>query len=150
MGKMKLLGTFEQARLKAFSDVESLIGTLQNVTAKRPICLDEGIRCLHQLRKSIYEDLNQIQHECLAIYAAEWLVDQNKVPNRTIWFWNPRQTGDDTQPDLRGMCDDVVVASAELTTSEEPKGVIDTRMRDTLQKLAKMDGDKFYFTRTDS
>jgi hypothetical protein len=69
---------------------------------------------------------------------------------RMVWSWNPRQTGDSTEPDLRGHLDGTVVLSAEVTTSKEPLGTIDKRMGSTLQKLAQMDGALYYFVRTDT
>ena len=41
-----------------------------------------------------------------------------------------------------------IILSAEATTSEKPQGSIDSRMRDTLFKLNKMEGYKYYFIRT--
>jgi hypothetical protein len=43
-----------------------------------------------------------------------------------------------------------IVLSAEVTTSERPVGIIDTRIRDTLAKLSTMPGRRFYFVRTDT
>lgn len=56
----------------------------------------------------------------------------------------PDGIGRRTRP--RGEHNGVVVLSAEITTSTEPRGLIDSRMRDTLQKLSSMAGQRFYFT----
>ena len=65
-----------------------------------------------------------------------------------MWYWNPRQTGDHTEPDLRGIYSGAILVSAEITTSEKPVGTIDSRMKKILTKLAAMQGEKFYFVRT--
>jgi len=40
------------------------------------------------------------------------------------------------------------IISGEVTTSPEPKGLIDSRMASTLRKLAAMEGQRFYFVLT--
>lgn len=111
---------------------------------------EAGIRILDRLRKETYEDLNQIQHEHLIVRAAEWLLAKQKCPPETLWLWNPRQTGDHSEPDLRGSNAGAVVLSAEITTSENPVGTIDSRMQKTLAKLAAMEGARYYFVRTET
>jgi hypothetical protein len=64
------------------------------------------------------------------------------------WYWNPRQTGD--YSDIRAVISGEIVLSAEVTTSERPVGIIDARMRDTLDKLNRMPGSKFYFVRSNA
>ena len=44
--------------------------------------------------------------------------------------------------------DGTTLVSAEACTSENPLGMVDSRMRDTLEKLSRMDGQKFYFAGT--
>jgi len=112
--------------------------------------LDSGLHRLREIRSSLYENLNQIQHELLILEGLIWLTQSGSIPDKTEWFWNPRQTGTFEEPDLVGICDDVPVVSAEATTSEKPVGVIDSRMRDTLRKLDCMEGKKYYFVRTDA
>jgi hypothetical protein len=107
------------------------------------------VSILDRLRKETYEDLNQIQHEHLILRAAEWLLSEKLCPPATVWLWNPRQTGDHQEPDLRGIHNTKIVVSGEITTSESPNGVIDTRMRQTLSKLSAMAGVKYYFVRTE-
>lgn len=143
---MERLGTFGDARTKVLSDVRRFLGIVQRLAATPVSAVEPGVAVLKQLRAETYEDLNQIQHEYMIVCAAEWLVAQKRCPPDTLWFWNPRQTGLADEPDLRGEYNDVVVLSAEITTSTEPKGVIDSRMRDTLQKLSAMAGQRFYFT----
>lgn len=93
---------------------------------------------------------HQIQHEHMILLAADWLIREGRCDARTEWSWNPRQTGDNTEPDLRGCLDGAITVSAEITTSKKPDGVIATRMAGTLQKLSQMQGALFYFVRTDS
>src|SRR5574341_1647819 len=142
---MERFGTFADAKIKVLADVKRLLSTVQHVAATPIGAVETGIAVLKQLRAETYEDLNQIQHEFMIVCAAEWLVTQNRCPTDTLWSWNPRQTGLADEPDLRGEHNGVVLLSAEITTSTEPKGLIDSRMRDTLQKLSKMTGQQFYF-----
>lgn len=147
---MKLLGTFAAAREKIVADVAHLLSAVRGLSAKPSTSLNDGISNLRQLRQAVYEDLNQIQHEYMAVCAADWLIENKHVPRDTIWSWNPRQTGKHNEPDLLGQRANEAIVSAEITTSEKPNGVIDTRMRKTLAKLSKMDGKKFYFVRTEA
>ena len=147
---MDRLGTFADARKKVLADVQRFLSTVQSLSAARVDVVEAGIGVLKQLREETYEDLNQIQHEFMIVCAAEWLVTKGRSPSETVWSWNPRQTGDANEPDLRGVHGGIVVASAEITTSVQPMGVIDSRMRNTLRKLSSMDGQKFYFTASKS
>jgi hypothetical protein len=147
---MERLGTFADARIKVLADVERLLSTVQRVAATPIAEVEAGIAVLKELRAETYEDLNQIQHEFMIVRAAEWLVTQNRVPSETLWSWNPRQTGLADEPDLRGEHNGAIILSAEITTSTEPKGLIDSRMRTTLEKLSNMDGERFYFTASEA
>lgn len=147
---MNHIGTFADARIKVLADVQRFLGTVQRVAATSISDVESGIAVLKQLRGETYEDLNQIQHEFMIVCAAEWLVTQKRCPADTLWSWNPRQTGTADEPDLRGKHGGFVVASAEVTTSGSPKGLIDSRMRSTLLKLSSMEGERFYFTASPS
>jgi hypothetical protein len=84
------------------------------------------------------------------ILVAARLLERTDLRGKAVeWFWNPRQTGDATEPDLRGVLYGKIAISAEVTCSERPAGVIDTRMATTLGKLDAMPGRKFYFVRTE-
>jgi hypothetical protein len=128
------------------SDIKLLLMRIQSVAGAPFEQVDQGIAILKRLRAETYEDLNQIQHEYMILCAAQWLILQGRCPAETVWFWSPRQTGGADEPDLRGEYSGQVVLSAEITTSMEPKGMIDSRMRRTLEKLSKMAGQRFYFT----
>lgn len=147
---MNQLGTFDEAKRKVLSDIKLCLTAIQKLSSRSYSTAEDGVSILDGLRKETYEDLNQIQHEHLIVCAAEWLVSERLCPDKTVWFWNPRQTGDSQEPDLRGVSGERIVVSAEITTSESPQGVIDTRMRKTLEKLSGMPGSKFYFVRTAS
>lgn len=145
---MEPLGTFQEAHQKVLADVRRLLATIGDLSSLPCASAEAGIGILDRVRKETYEDLNQIQHEHLIVRAAEWLLAEQKCPPETRWYWNPRQTGDHTEPDLRGVHAGTVLISAEITTSENPVGTIASRMQKTLAKLADMSGAKFYFVRT--
>lgn len=145
---MEQLGTFQEAHQKVLADINRFLATICRLSSLPCASADVGIGILDRLRKETYEDLNQIQHEHLIVRAAEWLLAERKCPPETQWLWNPRQTGDSSEPDLRGLHSGAAVISAEITTSEKPVGTIDSRMKKTLVKLAEMQGSKFYFVRT--
>lgn len=145
---MERLGTFKEAHQKVLVDIQRFLKTVNNLSSMPCTSAAMGIAVLDRLRRETYEDLNQIQHEHLIIRAAEWLLAERKCPLETLWLWNPRQTGDNSEPDLRGSLSGSTVISAEITTSEKPVGTIDSRMQKTLAKLSEMQGAKFYFVRT--
>ena len=120
--------------------VRTLSGSVESLT--------EGAARLRQIRATVYENLNQIQHEYLIIRALGWLQLNGFGGANLSWSWNPRQTGDASELDLQARSAHEVVVSAEATTSEKPDGVIDSRMRNTLAKLSDMPGRKYYFVHT--
>jgi hypothetical protein len=147
---MQLLGAFTEAHLKVLTDTRRCLATINRLSATPCATAEEGISILDRLRRESYEDLNQIQHEHLIVRAAEWLETDAQHEVGMEWGWNPRQTGDSSEPDLRGSVRSTVVVSAEITTSERPVGTIDKRMQSTLSKLAQMSGRKYYFVRTEA
>jgi hypothetical protein len=147
---MKRIGTFLDARKKLYADIERCLAEIRTLSAQTFSTPESGVSLLHRLRRATYEDLNQIQHEYLILEATRWLIDNGICAPTTEWLWNPRQTGDAQEPDLRGMDQQTIVVSAEITTSEKPDGAIDARMSKTLKKLSLLEGKKFYFVRTDA
>lgn len=147
---MKHIGQIEDARQKVLKDIASFLGTVHELTGRNFVSLSEGIALLRQLRSETSEDLNQIQHEHMILVAVHWLIEARQWPSDVQWYWNPRQTGDGSEPDLRVTHQDRAIMSAEITTSEKPVGIIDSRMKSTLEKLAKMEGVRFYFVRSES
>lgn len=147
---MTPIGTFGAARCKVQADIEAFLNTVKSISSRPAPTVEAGIAVLHDLRKEVYEDLNQIQHEQMILCAAEHLIEHGVVPADTAWSWNPRQTGNSSEPDLQG-CDatGAVLVSCEITTSTKPAGTIEERMVNTLRKMLAMPGRKFYFVRTD-
>jgi hypothetical protein len=112
--------------------------------------LQEGLHRIDELRRAVYEDLNQLQHEALLLHAARFL-QQGRFPNPAItWSWNPQQTGTGDEPDLRGADLSTILVSAEATGSARAVGKIRERMIFTLTKLNSMPGQRLYFVRTAS
>jgi len=147
---MQRLGTIEEAKAKILDDARRCMERIRSIAEVSFETPDDAVRVLQRVRAETYEDLNQIQHEHLIVCAAEWLMTRSICAPDTQWYWNPRQTGDNTEPDLAGIANGTTVVSAEITTSAKPDGVIDTRMRNTLEKLTQQPGQLFYFVRTQS
>ena len=147
---MERIQDIKHAKEKVLTDMNAFLSSIRVFVGEDITDLSEGLSKLRGIRSSVYENLNQIQHEYLILQGLIWLNSNGHAPAEIQWHWNPRQTGDSTEPDLRGTVNGQVVLSAEATTSESPKGVIDTRMKNTLEKLNNMEGKKFYFIRTDS
>jgi hypothetical protein len=146
---MLKLGDIQEAEKKVLGDIGQLLATVRALSDATE-SLQDGAARLRQIRTAVYENLNQIQHEHLIIRALAWLRGHGFGEPHVEWYWNPRQTGDSSEPDLQARDAIQVIASAEATTSEEPDGVIDSRMRDTVIKLNRMAGRRFYFVQTDS
>jgi len=145
---MEQITDIEEARNKVLSDMQALLSQIRSHSEQNITRVDDGATFLRKLRSTVYENMNQIQHEFLLLKAMEWLLTQGyKHDDR--WEWNPRQTGGIDEPDLRVRKGDNILLCAEATTSEKPVGVIDQRMKKTLTKLSEMKGEKFYFVKTD-
>jgi hypothetical protein len=145
---MERIGDVARARQKVLDDTTRFLCAVHRLSGTQISSVGEAVRVLRRMRAETYEDLNQIQHEHMILIALEWLTQHRRWPEGVEWFWNPRQTGDASEPDLRGAHEGRVLLSAEITTSEEPVGTIDTRMRSTLEKLSQMEGEHFYFVRS--
>jgi hypothetical protein len=138
------------ARQKVLLDIQIYVAQIQSIASRPHSTIETGIRLLVALRNASYEELNQIQHEFATLQAIEWLVAKSLVSADAVWEWNPRQTGDASEPDLRAQIDGQPMIAGEVTTSAKPQGVIDKRMASTLLKLSKMQGTKFYFVTTEA
>ena len=147
---MERILNLDKAEGKILEDLRQCLKSICKISSKDLISVSQGIDVLRRLRKAVYEDINQIQHEEMALRAVRSLQENDFLNQKLDWYWNPRQTGDDSEPDLRAVKNDDIVLSAEVTTSEKPKGTIDQRMGDTLAKLSNMQGHRFYFVQTDS
>lgn len=146
---MKRITSTKLAEVRLYSELREYLARIREPVEQDVTSIEKGMAVLRKLRKDSYEDLNQIQHESLILQALRWL--KSSLPEETIsdWYWNPRQTGNSAEPDLRGEKDGEIIVSAEATASEEPTGVIDSRMRDTLAKLDIMPGKHYFFVRTE-
>jgi hypothetical protein len=145
---MEHIRSFAEVERKILADIRRCLESVRQVASKDVISVSEGVNILSRLRQVAYEDINQIQHEEMALRAARLLQDTVFVDQQLDWYWNPRQTGDESEPDLRATKNGEIVLSAEVTASERPVGTIDIRIRDTLAKLSSMPGRRFYFVRT--
>ncbi len=132
------------------AQTRALLENLQRLTQHIPDEVGEAILSLSTIRREVYEHLNQLQHEHLILKARHYLQALPGMPADATWEWNPRQTGDYREPDLRATHQGVVLVSAEVTTSEKPVGVIGSRMGTTLIKLNQMKGELYYFVRTEA
>lgn len=106
----------------------------------------DQVKRLFQIRSKIYEDLNQLQHKSLIILSAKEL--QKEYSKVTRWCWHPKQTSSIDEADLTGYIGNEVFINAEVTTSMEPKGSIDSRMGQTLNSLNRKKGRLFYYVQT--
>jgi hypothetical protein len=145
---METIGDAARAEAKVLSDMQEIMSRVRQQSEEDVEDVDEGSERLREIRSSVYEDLNQVQHEYLLLRGVRWLLE-NRFGPEVEWEWNPRQTGSASEPDLRGSLGGKIVVSAEATTSENPIGMVDQRMKETLEKLSQMDGERFYFVQTD-
>jgi hypothetical protein len=147
---MERLQDFGEAEVKLLQEIRRCLESVRQVVNQNPVTASGGVNLLNSLRKVSYEDINQLQHEEMALSAARLLQETEFRGESLDWYWNPRQTGDAIEPDIRAVRNGEIMVSAEVTTSQRPIGTIDTRMRNTLAKLNKMPGRRFYFVKTGS
>ncbi len=147
---MERITDIEHIMGKVLADMNNFISTVRKFVGEEVSSLSDGLTVLRNIRSSIYENLNQIQHEYLILQGLLWLSENGFNQPEIIWYWNPRQTGNTEEPDLRATLNGKILLSAEATTSEIPQGEIDSRMKHTLLKLNEMEGTRYYFIRTTS
>jgi len=133
-----------------FEEVKGFLKSLRTSIREYPENLTKGIKILESVRERTYENLNQIQHEAMILRAARQLQQNDFAGQDVEWYWNPRQTGGKEEPDLRGALAGHTLVSAEITTSAKPNGVIDSRIRATLEKLSNMAGKRVFFVLTEA
>ncbi len=138
-----------KAEAKVLRDMQELVLQIRKIAEHDPVNVDYGGLQLRLIRLSVAEDLNQIQHEYLILRGIKWLGGEG-FGSDVEWEWNPRQTGGASEPDLRGRRAGTVIVSAEATASENPVGAVDKRMQVTLDKLNRVEGQKFYFVATET
>ena len=146
---MERIESIEAAETALVGKANKLLEAARAIVSGNASSAKNAVNLLSRLREAVYEDLNQIEHEGLILEAAQWLRENALAGREAEWWWNPRQTGGHDEPDLRCISgSDVVVA--EVTASNAPVGVIDSRMMSTLEKLAATEGKRYYFVRTES
>jgi hypothetical protein len=148
MTTMERIGDSAAAEAKVLRDMKELVAKLMQLSSHAVENVQSGDLQLREIRSSIYENLNQIQHEFLLLRGLAWL-SRDGMESKVDWDWNPRQTGGGSEPDLRGSVDGRILVSAEASTSENPRGILDSRMKKTLEKLSRMEGRRYYFVSTD-
>ena len=129
------------------NELQEWFSVIRKHLSKNPLSVNDQIELLNEIRKDIYEDLNQLQHKSAIILIAEEL--QKEFPSITEWYWHPKQTSQENYADLTGIVNDEVFLNAEITTSLNPVGTIDKRMKKTLESLNLKQGKKFYYVQTD-
>lgn len=145
---MEKIDDAADAEQKVLQDMQELVSEIRKLTQHDPVSVDVGSLQLRVIRMSVAENLNQIQHEYLILRGMTWLLREG-IGSDIEWEWNPRQTGTANEPDLRGRRGETVIVSAEATASENPIGAVDKRMQQTLEKLSRFEGQKFYFVATE-
>ena len=145
---MEPLNNIPDEEAAILSKIRERVARIQELIALPITDLASGVALLRALRTAVAEDINQLQHAALALEAARYLQTQRPETVSLDWFWHPFQTGGIDEPDLQARNDSQVVISAEVTASERPNGVIDSRMAHTLQKLQALSGERFYFVLT--
>jgi hypothetical protein len=141
---LQLVVAKEKERLQ--KDIAGWFENIKKHTAQIPEELPKQVALLKNIRKELYEDLNQLQHAAMILEVAEKL--QIEYPEVDQWSWHPKQTSDPEYSDLTGWVGMKVYLNAEVTTSLRPVGTIDQRMSSTLRSLNKKQGMRFYFVAT--
>ncbi len=121
---MERLESISPAQEKLIKELQRCVVRIRTLVEREVPSIDEGVAIIRQLRQEVYEDLNRIMHEGLILSAARWLEANVFSDPKTVWYWNPRQTGDSTESDLRCLHNGQILLSAEATASEEPKGIL--------------------------
>ena len=145
---MKRIVDLSTEERRLFKEAGNLLVKIRATVKDEPRDLAGMVETLEGLRAQTYEDINQTQHEAMILRAAKSLQKGDFLGRDIEWHWNPRQTGTADEPDLRGIFAGHTVVSAEITTSPDAKGALDSRMRATLEKLSTMEGKRIFFVRT--
>ena len=115
---MERITSVKLAEERLLTELRGCAARIRELVEQDVSSVEQGIAIFRKLRKESYEDLNQIQHESLILRAVRWL--ESNLPEGIVldWYWNPRQTGDSTEPDLRGTRNGEIIVSAEATASD--------------------------------
>jgi hypothetical protein len=136
----------ESEKLILIKNIENWYNKMNEQLKLRPPSVEKQIEHLSLIRKDIYEDLNQIPHKAMIILVAEEL--QKEFPKINRWTWHPMQTSHPDFADLTGYINNEILLNIEVTTSLEPLGTIDGRMKTTLLSLNNKIGQRIYYVRT--
>lgn len=147
---MERITDIDHIRGKVLADMNNFINTIREFVGEEVSSINDGLTVLQNLRSSVYEDLNQIQHEYLILQGILWLSENGFNQPDIFWYWNPRQTGNIEEPGRRATRNGKILLSAEATTAEIPQDLIVSRMNQTLLKLNETEGTRYYFVRTTS
>lgn len=146
---------FQTIEINLTSELNEIAKSMQKyieIVKNNPDDIDAQILELKVFRSNSYESLNQIQHEWLLVKALKWLSTTHHMQledNKYLIEWNPRQTGNGDEPDIRIINKEKnFEINCEATTSKNPVGVIDSRINKHLQCLSKLTGLKYYFVMT--
>jgi len=145
---MEPLPRLRVRRAELLKETRKLVVDLRSALAFEVTHLSRGLTILAEVRRLCYERLNQIQHEALLLEAASSLAASDFAGQEVEWSCNARQSGGSNEPDLQGRVGGCVVVSVEVTASDSPEGILDTRMASTLSKLAGMPGKRVYCVRS--
>jgi hypothetical protein len=64
-----------KAEANVLRDMQEIVANVRRLSALDVSDVRGGIEQLREIRSSVYEDLNQIQHEYLLLRGLEWLLD---------------------------------------------------------------------------
>ena len=150
--KARKLGDITHALTDVSTRLDNFLAVARKIIRRRSTSVLESMSILRELRRETYEDLNQLQHEYMVLAAIDWLIRQRHCPETTDWYCHLQQTSAEGEPDLCGKHEGRSIVWAEVTASENPDGVIDTRIREALESLSQKSSRvrKFYFVRTDA
>ena len=146
---MKRIGPLDGKERELLTKIRKLLSRTRHIASKKITSLDKGLNALSELRKEVYEELNQLQHAALILASARWPEKEVLHGSSAEWQWHPHQTGGINEPDLRCKHGAGVIV-AEATASDSPQGLLDARMAATLKKLHYMKGQRYYFVRTEA
>jgi len=154
--RVQIFQSTNECEKRLNNEIEKIRKSMEDFIHKSKVQeVDAKVKALSNFRAESYEMMNQIQHEWLAVSAVKYLLDMNSIKEiekeKYSVEWNPRQTGKKSEPNIRVFIKETkTIINCECTSSKEPLGVIDTRIRKDLESLSEMNGVKYYFVISDS
>ena len=144
---MERLGDIDRVETELYESIQATIQKIRKIVSVEVQSPKKSVQLLRELRKEVYEDINQLQHADLVLKTARFIEHRNRQ-TEIEWYWHPFQTGGSDEPDLKGLINGIVEFSIEVTTSESPNGTIRKRIYEVLKKLNKLEGQKIYVVNT--